>query len=83
MTVDDERFQNKSVEARRQSCTIVQSYFVSFSLCAIAFVSSFPFFFFFVLFWLVVVVIVGFFFQCLLFSLNHLQVHYKPFNEIH
>ena len=41
--------------------------------------------FFFVLFWLVVVVIVVvvFFFQCLLFSLNHLQVHYKPFNEIY
>ena len=44
---------------------------------------SFPFFFF-VLFWLVVVVIVVvFFFKCLLFSLGHLQVHYKPFNEIH
>ena len=62
----------------------MQSYFVSYSLCAIAFVSSFPFLFFFVLFWLVVVVIVGFFFfKCLLFSLGHLQVHYKPFNEIH
>ena len=38
----------------------MQSYFVPYSLCAIAFVSSFPFlsFFFFVLFWLVVVVIV-------------------------
>ena len=64
----------------------MQSYFVPYSLCAIAFVSSFPFLFFFVLFWLVVVVIVVvvvFFSQCLLFSLNHLQVHYKPFNEIY
>ena len=62
----------------------MQSYFVSYSLCAIAFLSSFPFLFF-VLFWLVVVVIVVvvFFFQCLLFSLNHLQVHYKLFNAIH
>ena len=47
MTFDDERFQNKNVEVRRWSCTIVQSYFVSYSLCAIAFVSSFPFLFLF------------------------------------
>ena len=60
----------------------MQSYFVSYSLCAIAFLSSFPFLFFF-LFWLVVVVIVVVvFFRCLLFSLNHLQVHYKLFNAI-
>ena len=47
MTFDDERFQNKNVEVRRWSCTIEQSYFVSYSLCAIAFVSSFPFLFLF------------------------------------
>ena len=37
----------------------MQSYFVSYSLCAIAFVSSFPFLF---LFFVVVVVVVVFFF---------------------
>ena len=69
MTVDDERFQNKSVEARRQSCTIVQSYFVSFSLCAIAFVSSFPFFFFLFCFgWLLLLLLVFFFSVLTVFS---------------
>ena len=85
MTFDDERFQNKNVEVRRWSCTIVQSYFVSYSLCAIAFVSSFPFLFFFVLFWLVVVVIVVFFFlsaYCFLsvtyrYIINHLMKYIK------
>ena len=44
---------------------------------------SFPFFFLFCFGWLLLLLLVFFFFKCLLFSLGHLQVHYKPFNEIH
>ena len=69
----------------------MQSYFVSYSLCAIAFVSSFPFLF---LFFFVVVVclfflvwLVGccccFFLVLIVFSQSLTGTFFKPFNEIH
>ena len=68
----------------------MQSYFVSYSLCAIAFVSSFPFLF---LFFFVVVVcffffgLVGwllllFFLVLIVFSQSLTGTFFKPFNEI-
>ena len=61
------------------NCAVLLCFLFVVRHCVLIFF-SFPFFF---LFWLVVVVIVVVvFFRCLLFSLNHLQVHYKLFNAI-